>query len=132
MGSFVPYKCDEWTIGSYGGVTELNDVIGTAAHNVYFPGIDIGDNISCSFANDNDKFAVQSIDVGMAVWKPISYPNPMADGMYPWDKGFDINSSESDGFAFELFNNMWDTNYPQWYPFHEIDANMTFNFVLFL
>jgi len=32
------------------------------------------------------------------------------------------------GIHFNLFNNIWDTNYPLWYPFEENDGASGFSF----
>eukprot|EP01083_Nonionella_stella_P077773 212520_1 len=129
--SFVPYKCVNWSISSYGSAVRLNDVVGSGSWNVFSYGID--GNVSCRFVqNESYLFNVESIDVGLTSWKPVEYPDPMAQGMYAWANGYLVNSSQTDGFAFELFNNMWSTNYPQWYPFDPIDKNITYNVIMHL
>ena len=97
---------------------------------------------------------MEAIDIGLTSWKPVAYDNEMARGMYLWENGYFVNSSQDDGFAFEMLNNMWGTNYvcpvlsvssfcahcnlhahctqPQWYPFHPVDANLTYNVILYL
>ena len=32
------------------------------------------------------------------------------------------------GASWNLWNNVWGTNYPQWYPFNDVDANIEFRF----
>lgn len=39
-----------------------------------------------------------------------------------------IKQGEITGFAFNLYNNMWDTNYILWYPYQEDDANFKARF----
>ena len=39
-----------------------------------------------------------------------------------------IVASDADGFAFNLFNNVWGTNYIMWYPFLAEDASIRYRF----
>ena len=128
--SFRPYQCRDWRIASYGEDVMLNDIIGNGSWNIYNYGIE--GNVSCGFLNEiaGHRLQMESIDVGLTSWKPVKYENPLAEGMYLWENGYFVPSAPDEGFAFELFNNMWGTNYPQWYPFHPNDANMTFNVIL--
>lgn len=32
------------------------------------------------------------------------------------------------GFAFNIYNNIWDTNYIMWYPYDDVDANFRARF----
>ena len=34
------------------------------------------------------------------------------------------------GFAFNIYNNIWDTNYIMWYPYHDDDANFRARFYI--
>ena len=104
----MPLDCAQWSIASYGGEVELNDIIGNGSWNIYAYGTE--GNVSCLFAADAHRLDVASIDVGLTSWKPVKYENSMAQGMYLWQNGEFVNSSQHDGFAFELYNNQWDTN----------------------
>ena len=37
-----------------------------------------------------------------------------------------ISGTNLDGFAFNLHNNIWNTNYPLWYPFTDLEEDMNF------
>lgn len=130
--SFNPLSCTQWTVASYDNPVKVNDIIEKGSFNIYAYGID--GNVTCQLTdngNINDKLNFESIDIGLTSWKPIVYDNPMADGQWLWANGYYVNSSQTDGFAFELVNNMWSTNYPQWYPFDPIDSNITYNVVMY-
>jgi len=34
------------------------------------------------------------------------------------------------GFAFNIYNNVWDTNYIMWYPYHDADADFRARFYI--
>jgi len=64
---------------------------------------------------------IESLDaglVGIGVPSPFPIPFTQPDG--------------TKGIHFNLCNNIWGTNYPQWYPFLPEDANSRFRFVVTL
>ena len=129
--SFNPLNCNNWKISSIEQDIALNDVTMNGTMNVYSYGIN--GNISCIMNNGNGKkLNFKSPDVGLASFKPIKYPFSWIENEYSYQEGFYVNSSENDGFAFYLMNNLWSTNYPQWYPFAPEDINITYNFKIFL
>ena len=70
---------------------------------------------------------VASLDAGL-----LCYGEPTA---FPTSAGTSVGASKpfgppdlTKGASWNLFNNIWGTNYPQWYPFEDADANMEFRF----
>ena len=49
---------------------------------------------------------------------PTPTPFPFLEQPPPW--------MHPDGFAFNLHNNVWNTNYPLWYPFTDLDEDKNF------
>ena len=129
--SFNPVNCSNWTISSIEEDMMLNDVVEGGTQNVYSYGAN--GNISCLMNNaDGYDVSFASKDIGLVSFKPIEYPFDYIVNEYSYDEGFHVDSSPNGGFAFYLMNNLWDTNYPQWYPFAKEDTNMTYNMRIFL
>ena len=43
-----------------------------------------------------------------------------------------IDANDVKGIGFVLFDNIWGTNYPVWYPYDDVDKNMTYRFSIML
>ncbi len=73
--------------------------------------------------NDNDSFTLQLSSLDVAIVCPIlgnvnyKTPTPFPAPMDP----IDINNLK--GVAFNIHNNIWNTNYPLWYPYLEEDKD---------
>ena len=60
---------------------------------------------------------VASLDAGLLCYgEPTAFPTPFA----PADLSY--------GASWNLWNNIWGTNYPQWYPFDPKDSNIEYRF----
>lgn len=65
---------------------------------------------------------VISLDTGLLRWgAPLPFPTPMHD-----------KPNLAEGASYCLFNNVWNTNYPDWLPFDNIATNMRFRFRVLL
>ncbi|XP_065197324.1 uncharacterized protein LOC135828822 [Sycon ciliatum] len=65
----------------------------------------------------NPGFTVSSAHVAVVcVGKPTPFPVPME------------TPSAADGFAFNIVNNIWGTNYIMWYPYKDEDKSFNFDF----
>jgi len=65
------------------------------------------------------KMHIESLDSGLVCFgEPTPFPTPFTQP--------DITK----GVHFNLFNNIWGTNYIMWYPFIEQDANTKFRFIV--
>jgi hypothetical protein len=67
------------------------------------------------------------MDVGLLRWdEPLPFPTPLAEKV-----------DTSSGPSFCLHNNIWNTNYPDWFPFQMtnktmVGANLAFRFQMTL
>ena len=60
---------------------------------------------------------VASLDAGLLCYgEPTAFPTPFA----PADLSY--------GASWNLWNNIWGPNYPQWYPFDPKDSNIEYRF----
>ena len=50
------------------------------------------------------------------------------DGLNPAPIPNNIDPRLEDGFAFNIYNNLWNTNAIQWYPFVPADGDWVFRF----
>ena len=67
----------------------------------------------------------ESLDAGLVGFVPNGY-----DSFTPFQTPLDVEPNLDDGVGFVLFDNVWNTNYPLWYPFvdYETDSNLIFRF----
>ena len=75
--------------------------------------------------------AVRSLDAALVApgnvtspWEWDAYQRPGTNSTHPAAVG----CNPLDGFAFNLFNNLWSTNYILWYPWRAQDASSRFRF----
>jgi len=60
---------------------------------------------------------VESLDAGiLSIGSPNPFPTPL------------VAPDPSNGFYFNLYNNVWGTNWIMWYPYKEEDANIQYRF----
>jgi len=65
------------------------------------------------------KFHIESLDSGVVCFgEPTPFPTPFTQ------------PDLSQGVHFNLFNNIWGTNYVMWYPFLDEDLNAQFRFIV--
>ena len=56
----------------------------------------------------------------VCVGKPTSFPTPMQQ------------PNVDNGFAFNVYNNIWGTNYIMWYPYNDVDSSSKYRFTVTL
>lgn len=90
-------------------------------------GVVVADQSSCT--------TIQSVDAGLvSVGQPYPYPTPLVKA--PDDADSDRSNSSGgnggQGIFFVLHSNLWDTNYPVWFPFgpEKRGQSMGFRFVV--
>jgi len=67
---------------------------------------------------------LRSLDVSVAC--PV-----VADGLpHVFPAPLQPLSGPITGFAFNIYNNIWDTNYVMWYPYHNADADFRARFFI--
>merc|ERR1711972_820992 len=72
--------------------------------------------------DNGETIQVQSIDTGLLRW----------DEPYPFPTPIHAQPNMSEGASYCLFNNIWNTNYPFWFPFDDVGRNLRFRFRLIL
>uniref|UniRef100_A0A6B2KYN8 P-type domain-containing protein n=1 Tax=Arcella intermedia TaxID=1963864 RepID=A0A6B2KYN8_9EUKA len=113
---FSPQNCANWTMQKINSLIDPTQVIiggNKRMHSIQGP-------ISC--INSNNPFSIGSIDSSLIVFgTPTSFPTPT-----------DETPDFGNGVSFILWNNIWNTNYPLWYPYNPQDANILYHFTLSL
>jgi hypothetical protein len=105
-GNWLLDKLEEW-------VSPLDVVLNGSQH---LHAIESG----AKFQVDNAKILFRSKDAALlTVGEPNPFPIPL--GTPP-----DV----SQGISYNLYNNIWDTNYIMWYPFSSLDGSSLFRFSL--
>ena len=101
----------------------------------------IWEDVYVDIKDSNTRMTVKSLDAGLMC--PITNQNA-ANGWFGTPTSFPVplrplTDDQVTGFAFNLFNNLWSTNYVQWYPFMKYwpligdtsdDANIKYRFQL--
>ena len=73
--------------------------------------------ITYSSPSISQHMTFQSLDTSVLC---VGYPNPFPTPPSP--------PAMDDGFAFNIFNNIWGTNYVMWYPYKEEDKSSKYHF----
>jgi len=75
---------------------------------------------SIAYTNVRSSLTIQPLDAPLVVFgEPTAFPTPT-----------DEMPDFSQGASFILWDNIWNTNYPLWYPFNPEDCNLQFRFRL--
>eukprot|EP01113_Clastostelium_recurvatum_P021530 TRINITY_DN2551_c0_g1_i3.p1 TRINITY_DN2551_c0_g1~~TRINITY_DN2551_c0_g1_i3.p1 ORF type:complete len:171 (-),score=60.77 TRINITY_DN2551_c0_g1_i3:49-561(-) len=115
--SFSPLVAGQgaFAIEKLGHLIEPSDVV--AKGSVHLHAVN-----SIQYADEQGRsFSVRTVDAPVVSYGPRSaFPTPVA-GPLP-------NTTSS--FHFNLYNNIWGTNYIMWYPFEKEDKNILYRFVL--
>ena len=75
--------------------------------------------ITYSFPSISEHMTFTSLDTSVLC---VGYPNPFPTPPSP--------PALDDGFAFNIFNNIWGTNYITWYPYMEENKSSKYRFTL--
>eukprot|EP01084_Bolivina_argentea_P248172 415106_1 len=117
-------SCNKMLVNKVGEMVDIQNVVKNGTfhlHSVAPKGV-----VECQFGSKHT-IQVQPIDAPLAGFVPqgmnefTSFASPL-----------DTVSNLSRGFGFVLFDTVWDTNYPQWYPFDSNDADAIYRFNVFL
>jgi len=102
-----------WTIDKANHHTPVDNVVvnGTRHTHAVWNGV--------HFRSTASRFRLQTLDAGIvALGDPTPFPTPLAH----------YGDPSQGGVHFNLFNNIWSTNYPLWYPFIPQDTALSFDF----
>ena len=85
-----------------------------------------GDGFTCNFTTKcKASLSVESLDV------PVVCPVVAKEGATPFPYPSEAGAKpDLTGMAFNLHNNIWNTNYPLWYPFASGDENFKARFMV--
>jgi len=113
----APQSAQPWQLHKLGGLVNATDVMpggGVHLHSVAMGGV--GAVLPTATGN----LSVQTLETGLvSIGLKTAFPTPLE----PLTK-----TAASGPLYFVLQNNLWDTNYPLWYPFIPEDANGRFRF----
>ena len=126
---FNPINCTNWKVEKMEQMIDTRYIIKNGSYHMHG---NIG-NTSCTMMNNNKEINFESIDSGLVALKP-KYINTSSDfynEFTPFPTPL-LNASQTDGIGYVLGNTIWGTNYIEWYPFDEINANSTFRFLVYL
>ena len=73
--------------------------------------------ITYSFPSISQQMTFESLDTSVLC---VGYPNPFPTPASP--------PVTDDGFSFNIFNNIWGTNYVMWYPYRQQDKSSKYRF----
>ena len=103
---------ERWQIEKMGEIVDVLDVVRNGSQRLHaITGAFFGSSSGA------ERLRLSSLDVAVATIGE-RFPLPLVDANKP-----DVSQ-----FAYLLFNNVWGTNYPMWYPFDEADKNSQFRF----
>ena len=120
-GLFIRFNASgpvTWKVNSLDGSIDPFDVVPGGNHHLHGFSNDInGGGISATKNGQTLQFT--SMHIGLAGFGRPSYlPAPV----------FSNSTDRSEGANFNLINNAWGTNYPQWVPLSPLDANQRWDF----
>jgi len=101
-----------WSLQKLGEPVDPNQVVLNGSHHIHAVE-------SVSYSNGIQRMDLSSYDVALVVpGQPSAFPIPL-------DQEPDIQNY---GVNFNIYNNIWGTNYIMWYPFLEEDASSLYRF----
>eukprot|EP01084_Bolivina_argentea_P019782 36796_1 len=121
---FNPVDCNSWRVEKLNQMINITNVMMNGTFHTHT----FTKDITCQFGQ-NDKIQMSSYDSPIVVFKP-KYTNTSSyfyNEFTPFCIPF-LNASEDNGMGFVLYDNVWGTNYPAWYPFDPKEVNSTFRF----
>eukprot|EP01084_Bolivina_argentea_P099980 179630_1 len=111
-------NCLKWRVNKFEQMMDIENVVGNGQMHIHGT---MG-NVSCEY-NNNKYFNVESIDAGIAGFKPMNM-----NTFTPFPTPFTATNVKDGGVAFNLYNNIWGTNFVEYYPFDDINTNATYRF----
>lgn len=103
------YDINNWYVHKINNLVPVNNVVKNGSMHLH------GTMNGVYYKNNLNITPIDSNLVSFDVQSP--YPTP-----------FSKNISIRNGIHFLLYNNVWGTNYPSWYPFNNEDRNLLFRF----
>eukprot|EP01084_Bolivina_argentea_P044399 81701_1 len=125
-------KYENCFVTKLGEKININDVMLNGTKHLHF--IEPNFNLSfveCISNNGKGSIRIQGIDTGNVAFV-ANKTNNNGDLYSTFPVPLNISNDLQKGFAFVLFDNVWDTNFPYWMPFDANDMNSVFRFNLML
>jgi hypothetical protein len=89
-----------------------DDVVAGGSQHLH--GVSIGSGVR--YNTSGRSIAIEAVDAPVInLGEPLGFPVPCARVQKPWAQPPDVNTF---GVSSVMWNNLWGTNYVQWYPFH--------------
>ena len=109
-----------WAMDKLGEWVDPLDVIDGAARGLH--AVSTGVEFRPSSKGANDRIFFETLDAPIVRWDaPLPFPTPTKR-----------QPALGNGTAYLLHDNIWNTNYPFWYPWAAGDANLRFRFAVHL
>ena len=117
-----------WKVDKYNQMMDINDVVDKGQFHIHgtMGNITVYCNNSQINSESIPKFSIESIDASIAGFIPESM-----DVLTPFPIPFE-KSNVTTSVGFNLVNNIWGTNFPEWYPFDDNNINATYRFKVFV
>jgi len=101
-----------WTIHKVAQNIPLNNIVINGSQHLH------GHWNGIQYAGEDGRFDLNALDSGVvAIGLRSPFPTPL-----------NYTQKPEDGIHFLLWNNIWSTNYPLWYPYQKSDNNCEFRF----
>lgn len=120
-----PLNCNDYMVDKLGESVDIGHVLNNGSFHLH----STTGNVTCSILSGNVKVNVEAVDTALVGFIPegaielTPFPTPF--------KNVSENGKNT-GFGFILYDNIWGTNYPVWYPFDSTNANHTFRYRMYL
>ena len=101
------------TVTKLGSQVDIDSVVHNGSQHLHS-----SQTITYSFPSISQQMTFESQDTSVLC---VGYPNPYPTPPSP--------PAMDDGFAFNIFNNIWGTNYVMWYPYEEEDKSSKYRFI---
>jgi hypothetical protein len=108
----VPQNGGSWLMNKLEELVDPLDVVQNGSHHLHFVN-------SLHYSSPGGEFDITTKDLGLAC---AGAPNPFP---IPLDEQPDLQDS---GFSFNIYNNVWGTNYIMWYPYLDEDQSSLYRF----
>eukprot|EP00823_Brevimastigomonas_motovehiculus_P008810 TRINITY_DN824_c0_g1_i2.p1 TRINITY_DN824_c0_g1~~TRINITY_DN824_c0_g1_i2.p1 ORF type:complete len:655 (+),score=144.20 TRINITY_DN824_c0_g1_i2:280-2244(+) len=112
---FMPAPSGAWEMNKLSQWLEVGNVITNGSFHLHA----VQDGVRLSLQQSDNQLLIESLDAGLfSFGTPSAFPTPLRAPDF------------SQGASANLYNNLWGTNYVEWYPFRDVDKNLVFRFRL--